>query len=121
VSVARNRRDLLSQSGLTGQRGGECESRQDRGKSCVRGHNGILADPKAGSLPSTSSAPFDVVSYRDRIVDEEERWHAIGSAGGIAILFVVHTSEEQHGEEEIRIISARKGSLGERALYYSYH
>jgi uncharacterized DUF497 family protein len=46
---------------------------------------------------------------------------AIGSAGGIAILSVVHTSEEQHGEEEIRIISARKASARERTLYYSYH
>src|ERR1017187_2744032 len=32
----------------------------------------------------------NVVSYRDRVVDEEERWHAIGSAGGIAIVLVVH-------------------------------
>ena len=63
----------------------------------------------------------NVVSYRDRVVDDEERWHAIGCAGGIAILFVVHTSEEQHGEEEIRIISARKASPGERALYHPYH
>src|ERR1019366_6485166 len=28
-------------------------------------------------------------------------------------------SEEQHGEEEIRIIPARKASAGERALYHS--
>jgi uncharacterized DUF497 family protein len=60
------------------------------------------------------------VSYPDRVVGDEERWHAIGSAGGIAIMLVVHTSEEQHGEEEIRIISARKASPGERALYHSY-
>jgi uncharacterized DUF497 family protein len=59
----------------------------------------------------------NIVSYHDRVVDEEERWHAVGSAGGIAILLVVHTSEEQHGEEEIRIISARKASPRERALY----
>jgi uncharacterized DUF497 family protein len=62
-----------------------------------------------------------VVSYRDRVVDEEERWHSIGCAGGIAILLVVHTSEEQHGEEQIRIISARKASPRERALYRPYH
>jgi len=36
---------------------------------------------------------------------------------GIAILLVVHTSEEPHGEEEIRIISARKASPRERTLY----
>jgi hypothetical protein len=63
----------------------------------------------------------NVVSYRDRVVEEEERWHAIGCAGGIAILLVVHTSEEQYGEYQIRIISARKASPRERALYYSYH
>ena len=62
-----------------------------------------------------------VISYRDRVVDDEERWHSIGCAGGIAILLVVHTSEEQHGEEEIRIISARKASPSERALYESHH
>ena len=27
-----------------------------------------------------------VVSYPDRVVDSEERWHSIGSAGGIANL-----------------------------------
>ena len=62
----------------------------------------------------------NVVSYLDRVVDEEERWHSIGCAGGIAIVLVVHTSEEQHGEEEIRIISARKASPRERALYHSH-
>ena len=62
----------------------------------------------------------DVVSYRDRWVDLEQRWHAIGCAGGIAIVLVVHTSEEQHGEEEIRIIPARKASAGERDLYHSH-
>ena len=40
----------------------------------------------------------------------------IGCVGGIAILLVVHTSEEQYGEEEIRIISARKASPRERAF-----
>jgi uncharacterized DUF497 family protein len=79
---------------------------------------------KHGIAFETAARIFEdpnVASYRDRIVDEEERWHAIGSAGGIAIPFVVHTSEEQHGEEEIRIISARKASARERTLYYSYH
>jgi uncharacterized DUF497 family protein len=42
----------------------------------------------------------------------------MGLAGGIAILLVIHTSEEQHGEEIIRIISARKASARERDLYY---
>jgi uncharacterized DUF497 family protein len=63
----------------------------------------------------------NAVSYRDRVVEEEERWHVIGCAGGIAILLVVHTSEEEYGENQIRIISARKASPRERALYYSHH
>jgi uncharacterized DUF497 family protein len=63
----------------------------------------------------------DVVSYRDRVVYEEERWHSIGCAGDIAILLVVHTSEEPYGEEEIRIISARKATPRERALYHGRH
>jgi uncharacterized DUF497 family protein len=61
-----------------------------------------------------------VVSYRDRTVGSEERWHAIGNAGGIALVLVVHTTEEKNGEEEIRIISARKASPRERALYHSH-
>jgi len=61
----------------------------------------------------------NVVSYLDCMVEQEERWHSIGNAGGIAIILVVHTSEEQNGEEEIRIISARKASPRERALYHS--
>ena len=77
---------------------------------------------KHGVSFETAALAFDdpnVTSYRDRMIDEEERWHAIGWAGGIAILLVVHTSEEQYGEEEIRIISARKASPRERALYHS--
>jgi uncharacterized DUF497 family protein len=79
---------------------------------------------KHGVSFETAARVFEdpnVVSYRDRAVDDEERWHAIGFAGGIAILFVVHTSEEEHGEEEIRIISARKASPRERALYHPHH
>jgi uncharacterized DUF497 family protein len=53
------------------------------------------------------------------MVAAEERWHSIACAGGIAILLVVHTSEEPPSEEEIRIIPARKASARERALYGS--
>jgi uncharacterized DUF497 family protein len=60
------------------------------------------------------------VSYLDRVVDDEERWHTVGMAGGIMLLLVVHTVKEQNGEEEIRIISARKASSRERSLYGSH-
>jgi hypothetical protein len=79
---------------------------------------------KHGISFETAARTFEdpnVVSYPDRVVDREERWHAIGCAGGVAILLVVHTSEEQHGEEEIRIIPARKASPRERDPYHSYH
>jgi uncharacterized protein len=78
---------------------------------------------KHGVSFETAARVFDdpnIVSYPDRVVDGEGRWHSIGSVGGIAIVLVVHTSEEQNGEEEIRIISARKASPRERALYHSY-
>jgi hypothetical protein len=60
------------------------------------------------------------VSYIERVVDGEERWHTIGSAGGVAILLIVHTVEEENEEEKIRIISARKADPRERAVYYAH-
>jgi len=44
----------------------------------------------------------------------------IGHVGGIPLLLVVHTSKEEYGEEEIRIISARKASSRERVIYDSH-
>jgi len=74
------------------------------------------------SFETTFQVYYDrnAISYRDRVVNGEERWHTIGLAGGLALLLVVHTSEEQHGEEVIRIISARKAGARERALYGSH-
>jgi uncharacterized DUF497 family protein len=51
------------------------------------------------------------VSYPDRVVGNEERWHTIGLAGGVTLLLVVHTVKEEYGEEETRIISTRERSL----------
>jgi len=68
----------------------------------------------------TATRVFDdpnVISYLDRIVEGESRWHTLGLVDGIVILLVVHAFEEQNGEEEIRIISARKAIPRERALY----
>jgi uncharacterized DUF497 family protein len=57
-------------------------------------------------------------------VDEsgEQRWHAIGATpgnpGGVAILLVVHAYKEtSHGEEIIRIISARQAEKYEVRRY----
>ncbi len=57
------------------------------------------------------------VSFIERVTGGESRWHTIGSVGGIAMLVVVHTYDEQGRSEVIRIISARKASKRERKLY----
>jgi uncharacterized DUF497 family protein len=59
------------------------------------------------------------VSYVERVVDGQERWHTIGLASGMIVLLVVHTVEDENGEEKIRIISARKAAHIDRALYDS--
>jgi len=72
----------------------------------------------------TATKVFDdpnAVTYVDRVVDGEERWHTLGLVDGDVILLVVHTIEEQNGEEEVRIISARKAIPRERALYQTPH
>ena len=53
----------------------------------------------------------------DRIVDGEERWHAVGIVGSIAILVVVHTYPDIEDESRVRIISARKATPYERRRY----
>jgi uncharacterized DUF497 family protein len=67
-----------------------------------------------------------VLAWDDRKNRTNRRKHGISfdtavCAGGIAIVLVVHTSEEQHGEEKIRIVPARKASPRERALYHPHH
>jgi len=78
---------------------------------------------KHGGIAFESAAlVFDdpcVIVLRDRIVEGEERWHAIGAAEG-AVLLVVHVyrMEHENGEEEtIRIISAREANQRERRIY----
>jgi len=59
----------------------------------------------------------ELVLARDRIVDGEQRWHAIGAVSE-ALILVVHTyREEDNGEEVIRIISAREANQRERRIY----
>jgi uncharacterized DUF497 family protein len=59
----------------------------------------------------------DAVSYVERVVDGESRWHTIGLVGNaLVVLLVVHTVKEE-SEEEIPIISAGKANSRERDLY----
>ena len=80
---------------------------------------------KHGVAFDTAARVFDdpfAVSYVDRAIGEEVRWHTVGLVGGVAMLLVVHLiKDEDNGDEEIRIISARKANRRERALYEGAH
>ncbi|MBI4909849.1 MAG: BrnT family toxin [Acidobacteria bacterium] len=60
----------------------------------------------------------DLILRKDRVMDGEQRWHAIGGVRK-AVLLVVHVylEEEPNGEETIRIVSAREANPGERRIY----
>jgi uncharacterized DUF497 family protein len=53
----------------------------------------------------------------DRFEDGEQRWHAIGMVGPVALLLVVHTYPNSEDEARARIIGARKATRHERRLY----
>jgi uncharacterized protein len=53
----------------------------------------------------------------DRVEAGEERWHAIGLVGGVAVLVVVHVCPEDENDLRIRIIGARKATSHERRRY----
>ena len=54
----------------------------------------------------------------DRIVGDETRWHTTGMVEGHLLLLIVHTTQEDNGDEYIRIISARKANRREEAAYF---
>ena len=56
-----------------------------------------------------------VIIRQDRVVEGEERLHAIGCVE--RVLLVVHTVREEGLGAIIRIISARKATPAERKLY----
>lgn len=60
----------------------------------------------------------NLVLLKDRVVDGEQRWHAIGAVWK-AVLLVVHVyrEEEANCEEIIRIIPAREADPRERRIY----
>lgn len=72
----------------------------------------------------TAQLVFDdpcALSMKDRVVEGEQRWQTLGLAGGAVVLLVAHTFVEEHGEEVIRIISARKATRHEREAYEESH
>ena len=56
-------------------------------------------------------------SYFDRVVDGERRMHCIGTVGSATILLVVYTDRDNHDEEIIRIIGARRATRHEKYAY----
>lgn len=60
--------------------------------------------------------PF-CLTTRDVSTDVEERLLTFGRLQNLSVLVVVHTIREEHGEETIRMISARKATPQERKLY----
>jgi uncharacterized protein len=53
------------------------------------------------------------VTFLERVIDGEQRWHAIGLLENLIVLVVAFT----YRGEAIRIISARPASSHERRLY----
>jgi len=75
---------------------------------------------KHGVSFETAQLVFDdplSVSIQDRYEGAEERWRTMGLIGRAVVLVVAHTYTQKAGDERIRIISARKATKKERALY----
>ncbi len=60
--------------------------------------------------------PFASIRLQ-KIIHGEERWQALGYAGGLTLLLVAHTYRGNDDEAIIRIISARKASPSESRSY----
>lgn len=63
--------------------------------------------------------PFALAEL-DGVVDGEERWKTTGLVRSDVIVLVAHTVEDSNGEENIRIISARRATRTERARYEAH-
>jgi uncharacterized DUF497 family protein len=85
----------------------------EKNLSNQRKHSGIDFE-----TASRVFADPDLILRKDRVVDGEQRWHAIGGVRR-AVLLVVHAyfEEKSNGEETIRIISARQANPRERRVY----
>jgi uncharacterized DUF497 family protein len=69
----------------------------------------------------TAARVFDdpsVVLIEDRVVEGQQRWHAIGAVSAAPLLVVyVYREDNVDGEEIIRIIAAREANQRERRVY----
>jgi uncharacterized protein len=57
------------------------------------------------------------IAFIDAVIDNEQRWIAIGSIEGVITVVVVHTYRQDGSDKVIRIISARPTTSHERKLY----
>ena len=85
------------------------------------GKNRINLTKHSGLDFETAARVFNdpkIILVEDRVVEGEQRWHAIGAVSA-ALLLVVHVyrEDEVDGEEIIRIISAREANQRERRIY----
>ena len=83
------------------------------GTQCCHVMRHALASQRDGDAHAEDD-PFHV-STQDREVDAEMRWQTIGMVGGIHILLIAHTLDEE--EQLVRISSARKATPQERRIY----
>jgi uncharacterized protein len=88
-----------------GSRQGCQERREHRGLALADGVTVLESDPVAMSRPDPHP--------------DGDRWQTVGSAGGLVVLFVVHTEPigQPDGTEAGRIISVRKATPHERKPY----
>ena len=59
----------------------------------------------------------DLMYLPDRVVEGEQRLHAVGRVEDIVLLMVAHTMRGDNEETRVRIISARPAERWERKLY----
>jgi hypothetical protein len=57
----------------------------------------------------------------DRVIEDGQRWKALGLIGSTTVVLVVHTYQEVDTEAVIRIISARRATRPERKDYDEAH
>ena len=99
--------------------------RQSMYNDCACALNGMTGRPEAtspkhGVTFELARRVWDdplVAIVLERIVGDEQRWHAIGVVGAIVTLVLVHTYPDPEDEDRVGIIGARKATPPERRRY----
>jgi uncharacterized DUF497 family protein len=99
----------------------------DRSRASLAGGEGRVIT-QARSNPGKHHVSFDdaMLVFEDTFAlfekdrtdrGGEVRWQALGLAGGVILLLVVHTARDEGRDEVIRLISARRATRKERNRY----